>query len=78
MAQIIKPMALKSATIVYCGQSELSYMNRTTTVKVRTGPNTYGSVTLNSTLPKSVQYTQFLPYVKNYKVSLYYICIYIL
>jgi len=64
---IIKPMALKSSSIVYCGQSELSYMNRTTTVRVKIGPHTYGSVTLNSTLPKSVQYSQFLPHVRHYE-----------
>ena len=61
-------MMASARALVYCGQSPLSLRNRTTTVKVRIAPNVYDYVVLNSTLPKSVQYVQLMPYVKNYDV----------
>ena len=66
--QIIEPMMPVENTLVYCGQSPLSLMNRTTSVKVRFASNVYDYVVLNSTLPKSVQYSQLLPYLKSYDV----------
>jgi hypothetical protein len=77
-SKVIDPMISNGS--VYCGQSPLSFSNRTTTIVLggsKALPSAPAgaaaaavplpSVTINTTLPKSVQYKEFLPDLNSYQ-----------